>query len=193
MNIKKIAVFCGSNSGFNSEFTELAQDLGRLLVRNGIGLVYGGGQVGMMGSIAKEVIKHGGKVYGVIPRFMREKELAYEACTELIVTEDMHERKAKMVQLADGFIALPGGIGTLEELIEVFTWLQLKIHRKPVALLNHNGYYNYLLKLLTHMVDSGLMKDSHMSKLIHAYSSEKLLEKILQTKYVEDESWYVTN
>ena len=136
------------------------------MVRRGIRLVYGAGSVGLMGIVADEVLRLGGRVLGVIPQFLVDKEVGHTGLTELIVTESMHERKLAMAEAADAFIALPGGIGTLEEIIEVFTWTQLGIHDKPCALLNTNGYYDQLTALLTTMVGEGFLREAHAKQLL---------------------------
>ena len=144
--MKTIAVYCGSSSGHDPAYIQAAKDVGKLLVDQGIDLVYGGGSVGMMGAVADAVLQGGGKVTGIIPTFLESKELGHHGVTELIVVETMHERKIKMFEMADGFIALPGGLGTMEELFEVLAWSQLAIHRHPCGLLNVRGYYDGLLQ-----------------------------------------------
>ena len=143
--MKSIAVYCGSSAGTNPNYVAQAQALGAAMVAQGLTLVYGGGRVGLMGTIADAVLAHGGQVIGVIPDFLDDKELAHLGCTELHVVKTMHERKLMMADRADGFVAMPGGYGTLEELFEVLTWGQLGLHQKPVALLNVDGYYDHLL------------------------------------------------
>ncbi len=148
--MKTICVYCGSSPGNNAAYAEGARALARTLVENQLGLVYGGSNVGLMGVLADEVIAHGGTAVGVIPHALVNKEVAHPALTQLHVVANMHERKAMMAQLADGFVALPGGLGTLEELFEMLTWGQLSFHTKPVGLLNVNGYYDGLLGFLDH-------------------------------------------
>ncbi|MBT7951003.1 MAG: TIGR00730 family Rossman fold protein, partial [Gammaproteobacteria bacterium] len=150
--MKKVCVFCGSSSGKRAEYAEAAIDLGRELVRQNIGLVYGGGDVGLMGIIADTVMSEGGEVTGVIPQFLAQKEVAHKDLTELRIVDSMHERKALMSELSDGFIALPGGIGTFEELIEVLTWQQLGVQAKPCAVLNTCAYFEHMLEQLDHAV-----------------------------------------
>jgi uncharacterized protein (TIGR00730 family) len=154
----RICVFCGSSPGRLPVYAESAANLGRLLAERGIGLVYGGAAVGTMGVIANAALAAGGEVYGVIPQQLIEREIAHRGLTELYETADMHERKAKMADLSDAFIALPGGAGTMEELFEVWTWLQIGIHSKPIGLLDVAGYYSRLAALLDHMVDEGFLK-----------------------------------
>ncbi len=176
-----LCVFAGSQSGSEPQYAEQARQLGRLLVENQIGLVYGGGSVGLMGEIADAVLDSGGKVIGVIPQFLATKELLHTGLTETVVTEDMHSRKAKMAELADAFIALPGGLGTFEELFEVITWAQLGVHQKPIGLLNVAGFYDPLLYLINHSIELGFVKPEHRNLLEAAESAEELL-KLLQSK-----------
>ncbi len=140
--IKKLTVFCGSSSGTNTIYQEQAYELGKQLALAKICLVYGGANVGLMGTVANAVLEHKGDVIGVLPRFLKEKELAHEGLSELILVETMHERKVKMNELSDGVITLAGGYGTLEELFEMLTWAQLGLHQKPIAVLNTGGFYN---------------------------------------------------
>jgi uncharacterized protein (TIGR00730 family) len=149
--IRKICVYCGSGTGTDPAFVQAARDFGKILAENGIGLVYGGGTVGMMGELANAVVKHGGQVNGIIPEFLMARERALETTQGLIVTRDMHERKRTMFEMADAFVALPGGVGTLEELVEQLTWVQLGRHRKPVLVANIKGFWNPLCALLDHM------------------------------------------
>ena len=149
--IQKICVYCGSGPGTDPAYTEAARELGRTLAQNRIGLVYGGGAVGMMGEVAMSVLKHGGEVTGIIPEFLMAREHALRNTKGMIVTRDMHERKRKMFELADAFVALPGGVGTLEELVEQLTWAQLGRHKKPVLVANIKGFWNPLCALFDHM------------------------------------------
>ena len=149
--IRKICVYCGSGPGTDPAFVEAARAFGTILAKNGIGLVYGGGAIGIMGAVARSVHEHGGEVTGIIPKFLMAREHALHGTHELIVTHDMHERKQKMFELADAFVALPGGVGTLEELVEQITWVQLGRHRKPILLANINGFWDPLCALLDHM------------------------------------------
>ncbi len=149
--IRKICVYCGSRPGNSPAFVKAARDFGKILAENGIALVYGGGHVGIMGEISRAVLAHGGQVHGIIPEFLMAQERAHKGEQGLIVTRDMHERKRKMFELADAFVALPGGIGTLEELVEQLTWVQLGRHRKPVLLANIAGFWQPLCALLDHM------------------------------------------
>jgi uncharacterized protein (TIGR00730 family) len=149
--IRKICVYCGSSLGADPAFARAARAFGETLARNGVGLVYGGGSIGIMGEIAKAVLKHGGEVTGIIPEFLIARELALTDVQNLIVTKDMHERKQKMFEMADAFVALPGGVGTLEELVEQLTWMQLGHHRKPVLVANVKGFWEPLCALFDHM------------------------------------------
>lgn len=161
--MKHIAVYCGSRKGKSLAYEEGARELGKELAKRNITLVYGGSSTGLMGSVADAVLDTGGKVIGVILIFFVEQEVAHQNLTELITVESMHERKAKMAELADGFIALPGGPGTLEELFEIFTWAQIGIHQKPIGMLNIQQYYQPLAKWLDHMVSEGFMKEEFRS------------------------------
>jgi uncharacterized protein (TIGR00730 family) len=149
--IRKICVYCGSGPGTDPAFVEAAQAFGEILAKNGVGLVYGGGAVGIMGALALSVLDHGGKVTGIIPEFLMSRERALHGTHELIVTHDMHERKRLMFEMADAFVALPGGVGTLEELVEQITWVQLGRHKKPILLANIKHFWDPLCVLLDHM------------------------------------------
>ncbi|MCE3602867.1 TIGR00730 family Rossman fold protein [Massilia sp. P8910] len=159
--MKSIAVYCGASYGALPLYAEAARAMGRALVGQGIGLVYGGGKVGLMGVIADEVMRLGGDAVGVIPQALVERELAHEGLTELFVVRDMHERKAMMAELSDGFIAMPGGMGTLEELFEMLTWSQLGIHRKPVGVLNAGGFYDLLAAFVAHQQREAFVREEH--------------------------------
>ncbi len=155
--IRTVCVYCGSSPGTDPAFMESAKAFGEILAREGVSLVYGGGSKGLMGAVADAVHENGGHVVGVIPEFLQARELAYDGATELIVTPDMHERKRIMFERADAFVALPGGIGTLEELIEQMTWAQLGRHKKPVLFANINGFWDPLVDLLNHMKQKGFI------------------------------------
>jgi uncharacterized protein (TIGR00730 family) len=159
--LRRICVYCGSNAGNDPAHRAAAHDLGAFLARSGIGLVYGGGNVGLMGSVADGALSQNGEVIGVIPKSLMEKELGHGGVTELHVVTSMHERKQMMVDLSDGFIALPGGFGTLDELFETLTWLQLSFHDKPVGLLNVGGFFDGLIEFIDHMSRSGFLKPEH--------------------------------
>ncbi len=156
--MKAVCVYCGSSNGTRPVYMETAKAFGRALVANDLSLVYGGGRVGLMGAIADEVLFHGGRAIGVIPELLMSKEVGHTGLTELHVVADMHERKKKMADLSDAFVSMPGGVGTFEELFEVYTWAQLGYHQKPVALLNVDGYYDPLISMLQHTVAEGFMR-----------------------------------
>jgi uncharacterized protein (TIGR00730 family) len=176
--MKRIAVFCGSSSGSEEIYREQALLLGKLLAEQNIGLVYGGARIGLMGAVADGVLDHGGEVTGVLPNFLGSKEIAHDQLTELIMVDSMHERKLKMHDLSDGFIALPGGFGTFEELFEILTWAQLGLHSKPIGLLNVNRFYDPLYKMLETMVSHGFLKPFHQSILLLDTDMRRLLERM---------------
>jgi len=164
--IRRLAVFCGSNPGVRSDYVEAARSLGRLLAQRGIGVVYGGSNVGLMAALADAMQDELGDIIGVIPRMLVEREVANTALSDLRIVDSMHQRKAMMVELADGFIALPGGIGTLEEFFETWTWAQLGMHAKPCGLLNVAGYFDPLLQFLDHAVAERFVRDVHRSMVV---------------------------
>ncbi|SHH06710.1 TIGR00730 family Rossman fold protein [Massilia sp. CF038] len=174
--MKSIAVYCGANAGADEVYAEAARAMGRALADHGIRLVYGGGNVGLMGTIADAVLAAGGQVTGVIPQQLVDRELAHPGLTELFVVRDMHERKALMAQRADGFIAMPGGMGTLEELFEMLTWSQLGIHSKPVGLLNVGGFYDQLVGFLGHAAHEGFIKPQHAGLMKVAADPHTLIQ-----------------
>ncbi|OXB05521.1 Rossman fold protein, TIGR00730 family [Flavobacterium plurextorum] len=176
--MKRITVFCASSFGTEKNYEEQANALGKTLAEQNIELVYGGANVGLMGAVADGALNAGGKVIGVLPNFLRSKEIAHHGLTELILVESMHERKTKMNDLCDGVIALPGGFGTLEELFEMLTWAQLGLHKKPIAILNINGFYDSLIELLKGMVEKGLLKDVNQKMLLVSDNIEDLLNKM---------------
>lgn len=176
--MKRVTVFCGSSFGTESKYQLQANLLGQTLAQHNIELVYGGANVGLMGSVADGVLSKGGKVIGVLPHFLQTKEIAHEHLTELILVDSMHERKTKMNELCDGVIALPGGFGTLEELFEMLTWAQLGLHKKPIAILNIDGFYNSLLDFIQIMVDKGLLKKVNQEMLLISDSINEILEKM---------------
>jgi uncharacterized protein (TIGR00730 family) len=176
--MKRITVFCGSNYGNNPAYAKAAEELAALMVQNNIGLVYGGGNIGLMGHIADEVMRLGGEAIGVIPRKLMEREVGHLGLTKIHIVETMHERKALMADLCDGFIAMPGGIGTLEEIIEVFTWLQLEYHHKPCALLNVDGYYDRLSEFLDFMVTSNFLNGQTRANMLIDKTAGGLLSQM---------------
>jgi uncharacterized protein (TIGR00730 family) len=173
--MKRICVFCGSNTGVKAAYAEAAKELARTLTRNKLGLVYGGGRVGLMGILADTVLEAQGEVVGIIPQGLFRKEVAHEGLTELRFVSSMHQRKAMMVEMADGFIALPGGFGTTEEFCEVITWAQLGIHNKPCGVLNIDGYFNLLLTYLDHSVQEQYLRPEHRSMVLESETPVYLL------------------
>lgn len=175
MRIGSLCVYCGSSLGRSPGPVQSARVLGRLLAARNVQLVYGGASIGVMGAIADEVLRCGGRVVGVIPQALVDKEVAHHGLTELIVTGSMHERKARMAELSDAFVALPGGVGTLEELFEIWTWAQLGLHRKPCGVLNVDGYFDGLIAFLDHAAASGFIRPSHRAMLQVAHTPDELL------------------
>lgn len=173
--MKRITVFCASSFGTDKIYEEHAALVGKTLAEQNIELVYGGANVGLMGAVADGALNAGGKVIGVLPNFLRSKEIAHLGLTELILVESMHERKTKMNDLCDGVIALPGGFGTLEELFEMLTWAQLGLHKKPIAILNINGFYDALITLLETMTQKGLLKEINQKMLLVSDNIDDLL------------------
>lgn len=176
--MKRVCVFAGSNIGARPEYKRHAQELGEEIARNGIQLVYGGSRIGLMGEVANKVLEHGGHVIGVMPTDLFRGEFVHTGLTQLIEVKDMHERKAIMGDLSDAYIALPGGYGTFEELFEVVSWAQLGIHRKPIGLLNTEGFYVPLLDMIDHAVEAGFAQEAHKRLLVLAQSSHALLQKL---------------
>ena len=176
--IKTVCVYCGSGPGTNPQFVEAAHALGKIFAENGVSLVYGGGSVGLMGAVAKSVRDHGGKVIGIIPEFLVSRENAVARGQELIVTPDMHERKRLMFERSDAFVALPGGIGTLEELVEQLTWQQLGRHSKPVLLANIDGFWEPLLALLAHMRETEFIRPTLAVDILKAERVEDILPRL---------------
>jgi len=180
MTLHSLCVFCGSSSGNDARHREHAIALGQRLAARGIGLVYGGARVGLMGTLADAVLAGGGQVIGVIPEGLVEREIAHAGLSELIVTANMHARKAAMAARSDAFLALPGGLGTLEELFEVWTWAELGLHTKPCALLDQTGYYAPLLAFLNQVVDQGFMKPAQLAHLMVDSDPDRLLDRLAQ-------------
>lgn len=189
IELKKICVFCGSSDGNDFAITESAQILGEIFAKRDITLIYGGAKIGVMGTLAKSVLKSRGNVIGVIPNFLKKKEVVHLGLTQLISTENMHQRKLKMQEESDGFIALPGGMGTLEELFEIITWLQLGLHKKPIGLLNINGFYNDLIKMLETMVRKGFLSVENYSLLLVDSDPINLLKKMEKFQNPEVPKW----
>lgn len=173
----RVCVFCGSSAGIGTGYRDAAERVGRTLAERGIGLVYGGASAGTMGVVADAALAAGGEVIGVIPRSLVDREIAHPRVSDLRVVADLHERKATMASLADAFLALPGGAGTLEELFEVFTWAQLGLHTKPIALLDVDGYYQPLLQLLDHMAEQGFLRREYREMLIVDTAPDGVLDR----------------
>jgi uncharacterized protein (TIGR00730 family) len=185
----RICVFCGSSAGSSTFYAERTRELGRTLARRGIGVVYGGGSVGLMGALADAALAEGGEVIGVIPRALEARELAHRGLTRLEVVSSMHERKARMAELASGFVALPGGMGTLEEFAEVLTWAQLGLHAKPVALLDVAGYYRPLVSFFDQAVAHGFVRPEHRALVLVADGTEAILEAFAAWRPAAVEGW----
>ncbi|KAG5248002.1 cytokinin riboside 5'-monophosphate phosphoribohydrolase [Salix suchowensis] len=183
---KRVCVFCGSSAGKRNCYSDAAIELAQELVTKRLDLVYGGGSVGLMGLVSQAVHRGGGNVLGIIPRTLMSKEITGETVGEVKAVADMHQRKAEMARNSDCFIALPGGYGTLEELLEVITWAQLGIHDKPVGLLNVDGYYNYLLTFIDKAVDDGFIKPSQRNIIVSAPSAKELVQKLEEYVPVHD-------
>jgi len=178
MNFRRICVFCGSNLGINPAYRQAAATFGRILAARGIELVYGGGNIGLMGVLADATLEAGGRVIGVIPESLMAREVGHQGLTEMRIVKSMHERKAVMSDLSDGFIALPGGFGTFEEFCEVVTWTQLGIHSKPCGLLNIKGYYDPLLALFDHALNEGFLLEENRRMVLDDKDAKRLLEKM---------------
>jgi uncharacterized protein (TIGR00730 family) len=176
--IKRICIFCGANAGGRAEYAEVAGELGRTMARLGLEIVYGGSSVGLMPVLANAALQAGGRVIGVIPALLVERELAHQGLTDLRIVGSMHERKATMAELADAFVAMPGGLGTLDEIFEMLTWSQLGLHAKPCAFLNVASYYTKLLEFLEHARRAGFIRDEHHARILAAEDIESLLVKL---------------
>ena len=187
--LKSIAVFCASSEGNDEKIYTESYRLGKVLAQKNIQLIFGGSKLGLMGQVAAGALQNGGEVIGVIPDFLKTKEVVHTGLTELITTKDMHERKLKMHELSDGFIALPGGFGTFEELFEIVTWGQLGLHQNPIGLLNINGFYDDLIAMLKTMVRKGLLRKENFDLLLIAENIEELLEKMHNFKPMPVSKW----
>jgi uncharacterized protein (TIGR00730 family) len=187
--LQRICVFCGSSAGSRPAYLDAARRLGALLAERGIGLVYGGSHLGLMGVLADSVIAAGGEVTGVIPKMLVDKEIAHRGLNDLRIVSSMHERKALMAELASGFIAMPGGYGTLEEFFEVLTWLQLGVHPKPCGLLNIEGYYDHLLALLDHAVAERFLRPPNRDLVLHDADAERLIDRMIVFHAPAIEKW----
>lgn len=187
--MKRISVFCGSSPGVDPIFEKEAHKLGQLLAQQEIGLVYGGAKVGLMGAVADGALSQGGQVVGVIPGFLRTKEVAHEGLTELVLVDTMHQRKTKMSELSDGVIALPGGFGTAEELFEMLTWAQLGLHQKPIGLLNVGRFYDALHTFVQSMHNNGFIKSIHQEMLLSHADAASLLQLMRAYKAPVVKKW----
>ncbi len=188
-NLYSLAVFCGSNVGKHPIYQKAAEELGKAMATKQIRLIYGGGKVGLMGVIADAVLSGGGKVTGVITDFLWQKEVGHSDLTELIVVKTMHERKAKMEELASGFISLPGGFGTLDEFAEIFTWSQLGLHHKPIGILNTNNYFDLFLAYIDHMVIEGFLPPSNKNIILHHHHPQSLIEQMERYEPKHTSKW----
>ncbi|ASW73034.2 LOG family protein YvdD [Chryseobacterium piperi] len=187
--IKRLTVFCGSSFGTEPIYKDQAYELGKKLAEEQIGLVYGGANSGLMGTVANGVIEHNGEAIGVLPHFLKGREIAHDKLSDLILVDTMHERKTKMNDLSDGVITIPGGYGTLEELFEMMTWAQLGLHQKPIAVLNTNGFYDDLLQMIQTMVDKGFVKEVNQKMLIVDDQIDSLLNKIKNYQAPQIDQW----
>lgn len=187
--MKRICVFCGSNPGFDPLYLETAEKVGKFLAAENIELVFGGGRVGLMGKIADTVMANGGKVIGIIPHALADREVAHQGLTELRIVSSMHERKALMAELSDGFIALPGGVGTFEEFCEIVTWAQLGIHTKPCALMNVGGFYDAFIAMFDHSMNQGFIRPQHRALVLVESEIEKLYELMKNYRPPIIEKW----
>ncbi|MBE5318880.1 TIGR00730 family Rossman fold protein [Pedobacter sp. MR2016-19] len=188
--LKSVCVYCGSNFNGDLQLRNAIKQLAETLVKQQIKLVYGGGSVGVMGVLANDVLELGGLVTGIIPQFLMDKEVGHKGITEMIVTENMHQRKQKMADLSDGFVILPGGFGTLEEFFEVLTWLQLGLHHKPIGVLNVNGFYDPLFAQMEMMVQSKFLKPANRDLVFNEADAEILINKMDNFSAIPDEVWF---
>ncbi|WP_075259122.1 LOG family protein [Herbaspirillum camelliae] len=187
--MKSICVYCGSSPGASPAYAEAARKLAREMVNNNIALVYGGGNVGLMGIIASEVMQLGGEATGVIPKALLDKELGHHGLTRLHIVKDMHERKAMMAELSDGFVAMPGGMGTLEELFEVLTWAQLGFHYKPICLYNVEGFYDNLIAFVDHLVSQRFVSSDQSGLMMHEADPARLIQRFQTFKPTYKTKW----
>lgn len=191
IKLKRICVFCGSSTGKNSKYVKSARKLGETLTECDITLIYGGSNVGLMGEIANAMIGKNGNVIGIIPKVLVEKEVAFTNLKDLRIVDSMHERKALMAKLADGFISMPGGFGTLEETIEMLTWTQLGIHEKPLGLLNVEGYFEHLLEFIDHMVSEGFLVQGFRDMVLQDDNPGGLLDKMMKFSPPQIDKWWL--
>lgn len=187
--MKHLCIFCGSSKGNDPVYENSALELAEIIVNEGLTMVYGGGSIGIMGVLADKILSMNGNVIGVIPRFLYDLEVGHDEVTELIIVESMHERKQKMAEISDGFLALPGGFGTLEEMGEILTWIQLKLIRKPIGLLNIHGFYDQFLDMLDNMVAAGFLKKNNRDILLSSKDPESIINIIKNAPVFEDTKW----
>jgi len=187
--MKHLCIFCGSSKGNDPVYENTALELAEIIVNQGLTMVYGGGSIGIMGVLADRILSLNGKVIGVIPKFLYDLEVGHDNVTELIIVESMHERKQKMAEISDGFLALPGGFGTLEEMGEILTWIQLKLIRKPIGLLNINGFYDQFLDMLDNMVAAGFLKKNNRDILLSSNDPGEIINIIKNAPVFEDTKW----
>lgn len=188
--MNSVCVYCGASINNDADLRKAISDLAIKLSEKNITLIYGGGSVGVMGVLADEILAKNGKVIGVIPQFLMDKEVGHLGITEMFITKNMHERKQKMADLAEGFMILPGGFGTLEEFFEVLTWLQLGLHQKPIGILNVNGYYHHLLLQIDVMVEQGFLKPENRALILSDEDAEKLIQKMNDFSVQTDDNWF---
>ena len=191
--IRRVCVFCGSNAGVDAAYRTAADEMGRQIARRGWGLVWGGGSVGLMGVLADAALAAGGHVTGVIPKMLATKELLHPRATEMHIADSMHARKALMEELADAFVALPGGYGTFEELLEIVTWAQLGLHAKPIGLLNVRGYFDRLTGFFDHAIGEGFIKAKQRSLVVEAATPGELLERLVDHEMPQVKKWITVN
>ena len=187
--MNSVCVFCGSSVGAHSAYHQAARDLGTALARRGLTLVYGGGRVGLMGIMAEAALANSGRVIGIIPDHLEEREVGHAGLTELYVVQSMHERKALMAEKSDAFLALPGGIGTLEEFFEVWTWGQLGLHSKPYGLLNVNGFYGPMVRMIDHMVQQEFLRPAHRDLVLVEEDIDRMLDKLARHHPPPQDKW----
>lgn len=187
--MERICVFCGSSKGNYSIYEETANILAMEIVKNDLTMVYGGGSIGIMGVLSDKILSMNGKVIGVIPKFLYDLEVGHDDVTELIIVESMHERKQKMAEISDGFLALPGGFGTMEEMSEILTWIQLKLIQKPIGILNINGFFNHFLLMLDNMVKEGFLKQNNRDILLDSDNPLEIITQLKSAPAFEDNKW----
>jgi uncharacterized protein (TIGR00730 family) len=187
--MKHLCIFCGSSKGNDPVYEKTAEELAEIIVDEGLTMVYGGGSIGIMGVLADKILSLDGKVIGVIPRFLYDLEVGHDNVTELIIVESMHERKQRMAEISDGFLALPGGFGTLEEMGEILTWIQLKLITKPIGILNINGFYDQFLNMLDNMVASGFLKKNNREILLSSNDPAAIINSLKNAPVFEDTKW----